>query len=233
MNPQHAAPRLYLFTPRIGDTAAFAPELAAALEAGDVAAVLARLEDADERTLINRAKSVAAIVQRREVALLLDGRPELVARAGADGAHLTGIAALEAALPVLKPDRIAGAGGLASRHDAMVAAERGADYVMFGEPSSFRPPQAAEGRPRAGRRPPLDAIVERIAWWAELFQPPCIGYAADLEEVGALAQAQADFVALGDWVWTHAQAPAAAVAAAAGRIAASSFPAEQSAAGTK
>ncbi len=204
MRPQ---PRLYLVTPPLADTAAFAPGLAAALEAGDVAAVLLRLEDADERTLINRAKAVAAVVQRRDVALLLDGHPEIVARAGADGAHLTGIDALAAALPTLKPDRSAGAGGLRSRHDAMVAGETGADYVMFGEPD------------RAGARPAFDAVLERLRWWAELFQPPCIGYAAHLDEVGPLAQAQADFVALGDWVWTHAQGPAAAVAAAAGRLA--------------
>jgi thiamine-phosphate pyrophosphorylase len=217
MTLQRHAPRLYLVTPPLGDTTDFARELSAALEAGDIAAVLLRLDDADERTLINRAKAVAAVVQRRDVALLLDGRAELVARAGADGAHLTGIDALAAALPALKPDRIAGAGGLASRHDAMVAGERGADYVMFGEPPAFAP-HAGEGL--AGRRPPLDAVLERIGWWAELFQPPCIGYAADLEEVGRLAQAQADFVALGDWVWMHAHGPADAVAAATGRLAA-------------
>ena len=208
MNPQHPTPRLYLVTAPLGDTAAFARELPAALAAGDVAAVLLRLAEADERTLINRAKEIAAIVQPREIALLLDGHPEIVARAGADGAHLAGIEALNAALPSLKPERIAGAGGLASRHDAMLAGEVGADYAMFGEPD------------RAGRRPPLDAVLERIEWWAKLFQPPCIGYAAHLDEVAPLAQAGADFVALGEWVWTHAQGPAAAVAAAAGELAA-------------
>ena len=208
MNPQHPTPRLYLVTAPLGDTAAFARELPAALAAGDVAAVLLRLAEADERTLINRAKEIAAIVQPREIALLLDGRPEIVARAGADGAHLSGIEALNAALATLKPERIAGAGGLASRHDAMLAGEAGADYAMFGEPD------------RAGRRPPLDAVLERIEWWAKLFQPPCIGYAAHLDEVAPLAQAGADFVALGEWVWTHAQGPAAAVAAAAGELAA-------------
>jgi thiamine-phosphate pyrophosphorylase len=207
MNPQHPTPRLYLVTAPLGDTAAFARALPEALAAGDVAAVLLRLAEADERTLINRAKEIAAIVQPREVALLLDGRPEIVARAGADGAHLAGIEALNAALATLKPERIAGAGGLASRHDAMLAGEAGADYAMFGEPD------------RAGRRPPLDVVLERIEWWAKLFQPPCIGYAAHLDEVAPLAQAGADFVALGEWVWTHAQGPAAAVAAAAGELA--------------
>ena len=71
---------------------AFSAQLDAALDAGDVAAVLLRLGEADERTLINRVKALAAPVQDKDAALLLDGHAELVARAGADGAHLTGIA---------------------------------------------------------------------------------------------------------------------------------------------
>ena len=212
------SPRLYLFTPPLADTAAFAPGLAAALGAGDVAAVLLRLQGADERMLINRAKAAAVAVQSRDVALLLDGHPELAARAGADGSHLTGIEALTAAIGMLRPDRIAGAGGLRSRHDAMLAGELGADYVMFGEPPRFSSPHAGDDG-SAGGRPPFEAVLERIAWWAELFQPPCIGYAAGLDEVAPLAQAGTDFVALGDWIWTHAQGPAAAVAAAAASLA--------------
>ena len=144
----------------------------------------------------------------------LDGRPDIAIRAGADGAHLTGIAALTAALGALKPDRIAGAGGLRSRHDAMLAAEAGADYVMFGEPDRSA---GQGGQGNQGNRPAFDTVLERLAWWAELFQPPCVGYAANLDEVGALAQAGADFIALGDWIWTDA--PADSVAAAAGRLA--------------
>jgi thiamine-phosphate pyrophosphorylase len=207
MNPQRPRPRLYLVTPALDDTASFATALDAALDAGDVAAVLLRLADADERALINRAKAAAAIVQRRDIALLLDGRPEIVGRVGADGAHIAGIEAFAAALATLKPDRIAGAGGLRSRHDAMLAAETGADYVMFGDPD------------RRGHRPPFDAIEEQVRWWAELVVIPCIGYAAHADEVTPLAQAGVDFVALGDWIWTHPDGVAAAVAAAAGGLA--------------
>ena len=134
MNAQRPRSRLYLFTPQLDDTTSFAGALDATLAAGDVAAVLLRLGDADERTLINRVKSIGAVVQRRDIALLLDGRPDIVGRAGADGAHLTGIEALSGALGALKPDRIAGVGGLRSRHDAMLAGEANPDYVMFGEP---------------------------------------------------------------------------------------------------
>jgi len=197
--------RLYLFTPTLDDTAAFARTLERALAAADIAAVLLRLADADERALINRIKTVAGVVQRRDVALLVEGRPELVARAGADGAHLTGIEALHAALPALKPDRIAGAGGLRSRHDAMLAGETAADYVMFGEPDRRGP----------GKNPPFAAVEERVAWWAELFQPPCIGYASSADQIGPLAQAGADFVALGEWIWSEPTGVERVLAAAA------------------
>ncbi|HET9689096.1 MAG TPA: thiamine phosphate synthase [Pseudolabrys sp.] len=198
------APRLYLITPQIADASAFSAQLISALEAGDVAAVLLRLGDGPERALINCAKSLAGPVQGKERAFLIDGRFDLVARAGADGAHLTGVAAFTDAIGQLKPERIAGAGGLVSRHDAMVVAEQGADYVMFGEPDA------------AGKRPSLFAIEERVGWWAEVFEIPCVGYAASLDEIAPLALAGADFVALGDFVWRD-DAAIASVIAEAGR----------------
>ena len=207
MTKQRPRQRLYLVTPELGDTASFANTLDAVLTTADIAAVLLRLADADERTLVNRAKTVAAAVQRRDIALLLDGRVEIVGRVGADGAHLTGIEAFTAALPSLKPDRIAGAGGLRSRHDAMLAGESAADYVLFGEPD------------RRGNRPQLGAVEDRVKWWADLVEVPCIGYAGEAGEVAVLAQAGADFVALGDWIWTHPQGAAAAVTMAASALA--------------
>jgi thiamine-phosphate pyrophosphorylase len=206
MTSSRPRPRLYLFTPQLDDPASFAADLDAALGAADIAAVLLRLADADERSLINHAKAVARAVQRRDVALLIDGQPEIAARAGADGAHLTGIEPFAAALALLKPDRIAGAGGLRSRHDAMLAAENGADYVMFGEPD------------RRGHRPAFADMEDRLVWWAELLEIPCVGYAGAADEVAKVARTGADFVALGDWIWSDPRGAAATVAAAAGSL---------------
>jgi len=197
------APRLYLMTPQLADPADLAAPLAAALAAGDVAAVLLRLEAADEGTLIKRAKAVAAIVQENGAALLIEGRADLVARARADGAHMSGLAAFGEAVEQLKPDWIVGIGGLVTRHDAMLAAEQGADYVMFGEPDA------------AGARPAFAAVEERIGWWAEVFEAPCVGYAAALDEVAPLVEAGADFIALGDWLWREPASVSEKVAAAA------------------
>ena len=101
----------------------------------DVAAVLVRL--ADRRAQQDHAdQGAGARIQKPGAALLLDGHVELVARAGADGAHVSGIEPMQDALEQLKPDRIVGVGGLHTRHDSMVAGEAGADYLLFGEPDA-------------------------------------------------------------------------------------------------
>jgi thiamine-phosphate pyrophosphorylase len=204
--PRRPIPRLYLVTSEVADPDGHAVALAQAMGAADVAAVLVRLAGDDERNLINRAKVLAPVIQGSGAAFLLDGHPDLVARAGADGAHLEGIDAFSAAARALQPERIAGCGGLNTRHDAMLAGEAGADYVLFGELD------------RAGWRPSFEAVEERVAWWAEVFEIPCVGYASTLAEIDRLVQAGADFVAAGDCIFDDPRGPAVAAADAARRL---------------
>jgi len=198
--PPRPVPRLYLVTPVVDDPSALVTSLPGLLAGADIAAVLLGLAVTDQRTMIARIKQLTPAIQNAGAALLLDGHVELVARANADGAHLTGIAALEDALPSLKPDRIAGVSGLATRHDSMLAGELGADYVLFGEPDA------------EGKRPSMEAVAERLDWWAELFEPPCIGYAASRDEAYEFALAGADFVLVGDEVWADPLGAATALA---------------------
>ncbi len=204
--PERPAPRLYLAAPTAADPAQLAARLAAALGAADIAAVLMPVSGGDERALLNSLKTLAPVVQGAGAALLIGERADLVARAGADGVHLSGIEQFSAAASTLKPERIAGCGGLATRHDAMTAAEGAADYVMFGEPNA------------AGHRPPFESVLERIVWWAEVFEVPCVGYAANLEEIGPLVAAGADFVAVGAFIFDDPRGPAAAIREAAARL---------------
>jgi len=187
-------PRLYLVTPPVEspDDVAQGPlaqALADALNATDIAAVLLRLAGGDEAAQLAHVKALRILVQSNGAALILDGHPDLVAASEADGAHMTGITALKAAAPKLRPARIAGCGGLATRDDAMIAGESGADYVMFGEPDAD------------GRRPSLEAVTERVLWWTEIFEIPCVAFAARLGEVETLAQANPEFVAVTDEIW--------------------------------
>jgi thiamine-phosphate pyrophosphorylase len=202
--------RLVLVTPRAArgedspSPAAWADRLHGALssafEGGAVDAVVINLPAADERTLVKLVKPLVALGQERNAAMLLADAPGIVARAGADGVHVSRPEDLEAALEMLRPhERIVGCGGVRARHDAMEAAERGCDYVMFGEPDE------------AGVAPPPAAVLERTGWWAELFETPCIGFCGSLDEVGEMAATGCEFVALGAAAFDGSASPAEAV----------------------
>lgn len=204
--------RLYLVTPVLED-ASFASRLAEACGGGAVAAVLLRLAPADERSLINLVKALAPSAQEHGAAVIVavEGEADLAnvaVRGGADGAHVSGAdpAEIRELRERLKGDRAVGASGIRTKDDAMSLGEAGVDYLLFGEPR------------RDGSVPSLDSVVERAAWWAEIFETPCVAFAPSLDAVAPLAATQAEFIALGDAVWTHPDGPAAAVKAASGTL---------------
>lgn len=192
--------RLYLATPPLADAAAFAPALSEALAAGDVASLLIRFAGADERANEAIVRALAPTAQEKDIAVLVAAAPNVALRAGADGAHVSGCGeALADAIKKLSPRYIVGAGDLKTRDDAMRAGEVGADYVMFSDLDR-------------------EALIERVAWWADLFNTPCVAVANTLADVASLAEAGADFVLLDDAVWRDARGPAAAVAEALARL---------------
>jgi thiamine-phosphate pyrophosphorylase len=200
--------RLMLVTPSIGEAAAFAGVLSAACAAGDIAAVIVRFSPASDSELSARARALLPLVQERNIAFLLQDHADLALKIGADGAHLSNTQTLRDAVPILKPKLIVGAGGLVTRDDAMFAGELGADYVMFGEPDT------------AGKSPSFRAVVERVAWWAEIFEIPCVAFAETADQASALARAGVDFIALGAAVWSDPRRVETVIAEAAARISA-------------
>lgn len=190
-------PRLYLITPPVSEGTAFVAVLEAALGAGDVACVLVRTADADTEARRQAVRLLAAATQRHGAACLVENDVALALHAGADGVHLAaGDKGLAAALDALQPAHIVGAGGLTTRDAAMTAGEAGVDYLMFGGPEATDLPAA---------------VVERVAWWAEIFNVPCVGYARDLAGIADLVRAGADFIALGDAVFADPRGVAVAL----------------------
>lgn len=199
--PENPPARLYLITPKLAAAAPFDAALRAALGAAEISCVLLRFSTDDPGRRKQIARDLAALVQGAGAALLVDGDVQTAARAGADGAHVAGAGeALDQAIDSLKPDRIVGVGDLETRDECMNAGELDVDYLMFGGPDSA---DTAE------------EIGERAQWWAEIFNVPCVAYAADLAEVEALAQTGAEFVALEKAVWDDPRGSAVAVAEAA------------------
>lgn len=183
-------PQFFLLSPPIDDPLAFQPKLEALISTGVFAVMLLRFSGADDADIKRKAGVLRARVQEAGIACLMD-LPEdarFVARSQLDGAHVTGMARLKDAIEALKPDRIVGVGGLKSRHDAMEAGEADIDYILFGEPRAD------------GSLPAFEQTVERVAWWAEIFNVPCVAYAPDMDAIASLAVTGVDFIALGPWV---------------------------------
>ncbi len=128
--------------------------------------------------------------QRHGIATLLADDAPLAKAAGADGVHLSWrhdpISRYDEARAILGQRCIAGADAGSSRDDAMRLGEAGADYVSFGiGPDEMDRESAAALR------------LDLVAWWAELFEVPCVAFDAETrEEAAALSQAGADFVAV-------------------------------------
>ncbi len=81
--------RLYLLTPpSIPDLDAFARDLEAALDAGDVACLQIRLKPAEDAAIRAAAAVIAPIAHARGVAVILNDRPDLVKPLGLDGVHI-------------------------------------------------------------------------------------------------------------------------------------------------
>jgi thiamine-phosphate pyrophosphorylase len=183
--------------------------LAAALSAAGFACVIIApapgtgLDAGAARPLIEAA-------QGRNAAALIADDAQLARTLRADGVHL-GLAKAPAsaygvARGVVGDAGIVGVDVGISRHDAMTVAEQGADYVAFGAPVRLKE--------RAKARARRDGL---IAWWAEIFEAPCVALDAETpEEAQALARAGADFVG----VRLAAEASAAATRAWVAAIAA-------------
>jgi thiamine-phosphate pyrophosphorylase len=196
--------RLYLITPPALEAKSFAETLKRALDAGDVASLQLRLKGASDEDILRVGELLMPIAQRADVAFIVNDRPDLAAKLGADGVHIgQDDAPYAQGRALLGPNRIVGVTCHDSRHLAIDAAEAGADYVAFG---AFFPTNTKE--------PKTSADIELLEWWSNTMVVPCVAIGGiTVENARPLIEAGADFLAVSAGVWGHAQGPAAAVQA--------------------
>jgi thiamine-phosphate pyrophosphorylase len=201
--------RLCLVTPRDGDVATLARRLSEALSGGDVASLIVTADPDDSARLQRLAEALVPIAHSYDVAALIHNDTRIAGRTGADGVHVdTGLDDLAAAITAFHPNRIVGAGGLASRHDAMLAGEAQPDYVFFGR---------LGGDAGAGI---FAKAFDLAAWWSSVAVIPAIVMGGSaLASVEQAAAAGIQFVALSRAVWDDPRGPASAVAEACQRLA--------------
>lgn len=194
--------RLYLITPQRLEPRGFADTLAAALDAGDVACVQLRLKEASDDAIRRACAVLMPVAQSRDVAFLLNDRPDLAAEMGCDGVHIgQDDPRYKDARAAVGPDAIVGVTCHDSRHLAIEAADKGADYVAFG---AFFPTSTKETKSRAE--------LELLRWWTSTTTVPCVAIGGiTVDNCVPLVEARADFLAVMAGVWEHPDGPTAAV----------------------
>jgi thiamine-phosphate pyrophosphorylase len=199
--------RLYLITPpAIADLAGFAEALEAALGAGDVACLQLRLKAdgvaAPDDEILRAAERLLPVARGAGVHFLVNDRPDLAKRAGADGVHIgQGDAGYDEARDILGRDSTIGVTCHGSFDLAIKAGEAGADYVAFG---AFFPTRTKEAKTRADL-----SLVEN---WSFATTVPCVAIGGiNAENCGPIVRAGADFIAVSAAVWSAEDGPADAV----------------------
>jgi thiamine-phosphate pyrophosphorylase len=199
-----ATTRLYLITPPALDPDRFAKELEEALAGGDVACLQLRLKEVDDDAIRRAARVLRPITQDRDVAFIMNDRPDLAAELDCDGVHVgEEDAPYTEARRLLGSDRIVGVTCGASRDRAITAAEAGADYIAFGAFFPSMTKTATKYR----------ATAELLQDWSETTVVPCCAIGGITQQnCGPLVEAGADFLAVIGAIWSHPKGPRAAVA---------------------
>lgn len=200
--------RLYLITPPlIADLTRFIDQLKSALGAGDVACLQLRLKSpegipASDDEILRAAEAVLKIARPAGVHFLVNDRPDLAKRVGADGVHVGQTdAGYAEARQILGTGATVGVTCHNSCDLAMKAAEAGADYVAFG---AFFPTRTKAATARAEL-----SLVED---WTYATTVPCVAIGGiTAQNCGAIVRAGADFIAVSSAVWDAPEGPAAAV----------------------
>ncbi len=207
--------RLCLVTPFDADGATIARAVSEALSGGDVASLVITADPADPTRMQQLAEALVPVAQARDVAALIHNDTRIAGRTHADGVHVdSNLDDLKAAIAALRPRKIVGAGGLVTRHDAMLAAEAQPDYLFFGR---------LDGDTSPGIFP---KAFDLAAWWSSVALIPAIVMGGRaLASVEEAAAAGIEFVALSGAVWDDPRGPAKAVAEAVERLAGMRVPA--------
>ncbi|MHA7851848.1 thiamine phosphate synthase [Roseovarius sp.] len=194
-------PQIYLITPPDFELSDFPDQLAAVLDAQEIACVRLAMATRDEDRLARAADACREVTHARDVALVIDSHIMLVERLGLDGVHLTdGARSVRKARKELGADAIIGAFCGTSRHEGISAGEAGADYISFGPVGA-----SALGDGSVAEH-------ELFDWWSHMIELPVVAEGAlDARLIADLAPVT-DFFGIGDEIW-NAEDPARALAA--------------------
>nr|WP_321524634.1 thiamine phosphate synthase [uncultured Cohaesibacter sp.] len=208
--------QIYLVTPRHIDLETFPAQLQAAMEGGEIAALLIDCETANDNELQKIAQTIAPLAQKHDIAVVLRGDSRIAGRTKCDGLHLDGdLTDIQNSVEDFSNRFMLGTEGGNKRHSAMEIGESGIDYIMFGRLDA----------------PTAETIHEKsldmAEWWSALFEVPAVIIGGlDLGECAKVSAMGIEFIALREAIWDHEAGPQVAIREAVSLLAAGAASAE-------
>ena len=194
-------PQITLITPPLLDLETFPSQLAAVMDAVEIACLRLALATREEDSIARAADACRLVAHARDVAIVIENHILFVDRYGLDGIHLTdGARSVRSARKDLGQDAIIGAFCGATRHEGINAGESGADYVAYG-PIGHTPLGTG-----------TSADYKLFEWWSEMIEVPVIAEGALTRELVERFGPVTDFFGLGPEIWSTPN-PAAALKA--------------------
>jgi len=202
MSYSKAVTKLYLISPANINVDEFALSLEEVISTGLVACFQLRLKNIKDEYIIEVSKILKPICHKYDVPFILNDRLDLADKVKADGVHLgEDDGSILDARKLLGPKAIIGASCYNSKHQAMKAAEEGADYVAFG---AFFDTKTKD--------PKTQAKITIIKDWVLISNIPCVAIGGiDASNCQELVDAGADFLAVVGSIWNSNNNPKNAV----------------------
>lgn len=194
--------KLYLITPPKININKFAISLSEVLKTSLVSCLQLRLKDVKDKDIIEAARILKPICSNYNVPFILNDRLDLVRELEVDGVHLgQEDASISEARKLLGPNAIIGASCYNSKHQAMEAAEAGANYVAFG---AFFDTKT--------KNPKTRAKINTIKDWVFISDVPCVAIGGiNPSNCIELVSAGVDFLAVIGCIWNSNEDPKSAI----------------------
>ena len=202
MSKNKSLTKLYLISPSEIIVNEFEKSLELVLKTGLVSCFQLRLKNIEDDFIISASTKLMPICKKYNVPFILNDRLDLANKINADGVHLgeTDGSILEAR-KLLGTKAIIGASCYNSKHLAMEAAEKGADYVAFGaffETTTKQPKSKAE--------------LSTVEDWVYISQIPCVAIGGiNALNCHGLVNAGVDFIAVIGCIWNNEEQPEIAI----------------------
>ena len=194
--------KLYLITPSKININKFSVSLDEVLKTSLVSCLQLRLKDVKDKDIIEAARILKPICSNYNVPFILNDRLDLVRELETDGVHLgQEDASISEARKLLGPNAIIGASCYNSKHQAMEAAEAGANYVAFG---AFFDTKTKNSKTRAK--------INTIKDWVFISNVPCVAIGGiNPSNCIELVSAGVDFLAVIGCIWNSNEDPKSAI----------------------